>query len=377
MGIQNYRVFYSTNPSGFSNTLTNVVDITINIGRQRQLDQIKASTASVSMRFPAGYATPLPDLVTGSFLLISNYTNPSAPYNVWTGRITDVIASYGIPYQGGVGNADYLDISAEGNFAALGRMEGDDYAMAAGNIDTQISTAATQTGVSLSYLNLGTTTPLAATTITGTWGDWVASVCQTTNSRLWDGNTPSSSTILSPFYPAQSPVGFSDVQNGPQLYNKINFDSYADNFYNQVIVQPQSFSSATVTAAGATKPFRTYQTNTLNASTAQATDYANYLLNNYSEPKLGISSISCMGEAQTDFQLDKIGFNNDFGSGPGCRTYVSFRGTLYTCIIEGATMNATPFGSTFTYYLSDADMNSYLILNEVITGRLNENKLGY
>jgi hypothetical protein len=377
MAIQQYKVWYSTTSSGFSNFLTDVVNVQINVGRQQQLDQIKASTASISLRYPNGYASPITALVTGSYVMIQNITNPASPYSIWYGRITDVSASYGIPYQGSVGNADYLDISCEGVFASAGRMQGNGYSMTADTIANQLTAANTQTGLNLNYLPAGATTALAATTVSGTWGDWVARVCQSTNSRLWDGAHPVNSTIVSPFYPLNSPVEFSDVMNGPQVYNQILFDSIADNYYTQVTVTPESFGSATVTASGATTPYRAYQANTLNSSTGQATDYANYLLNNYSNPSLGIGSITCIGEAQTDFKLDKVGYDNQLATAPGSRTTVSFRGTLYTCIIEGVTMNATPFGSTFTYYLSDADMNSYLILDEPIVGRLDYNKLGW
>ena len=378
MPLQQYKVGYSTsNTGGFSDFLTNVVSIQINVGCQKQLDQVKASTANISLRYPTGYATPIPALVTGTYVLILNITNPASQYSVWYGRITDVVASYGIPYSGGVGPADYLDISCEGLFGDVGRMQGNNYSMAAGSVTAQLADASTQTGLTIESLPASTTTPLAATTVSSTWGDWVGRVCQSTNSRLWDGDQNRKASILSPFFPFQALAEFSDAVSGPQVYNQINFDSYADNYYTQVTVTTESFGSATVTAAGATIPYRAYQTNTINSSPAQATDYANYLLNNYSDSKLGISSISCSGEAQSNFMLDKMGYYGSIGTTPGGRTTVGFRGTLYTCVIEGVTMNATPAGSTFTFYLSDADMNAYLILDNPVVGKLNENRLGY
>jgi len=56
---------------------------------------------------------------------------------------------------------------------------------------------------------------------------------------------------------------------------------------------------------------------------------------------------------------------------------VTFRGTTFTCIIEGVSMQATPASSRYTYYLSGADLNAYLILNNAVFGKLDSNKLGY
>jgi hypothetical protein len=40
-------------------------------------------------------------------------------------------------------------------------------------------------------------------------------------------------------------------------------------------------------------------------------------------------------------------------------------------------MSATPAGARFTFYLSGADLNAYLLLDELTLGRLDSNKLGY
>jgi hypothetical protein len=50
---------------------------------------------------------------------------------------------------------------------------------------------------------------------------------------------------------------------------------------------------------------------------------------------------------------------------------------VFSCVIEGATMSATPESSTYTYYVSGADLNAYLILDNAVFGQLDNNKLGY
>ena len=375
MPLQTYTVSYSTDGITYT-ALTNVQNIQFSLGRQAQLDQVKASTGSFDMRYPTGFASPITALVAGTRVRVQNTTGVA--YTIWSGRIDNVSAEYGIPYAGGVGQADYLSVSMEGAFAVTGRMQGNNYAMAAGSIVSQMSNASTQTGLTF-YFGGPSSTTLAATTVSTTWGDWVSRVCQSTNSRIWDAFDSLSVSVISPFAVSINSVNFSDTANNStnQVYNKINFDSLADNFYTQVTVTPESFGAATVTQAGASVPYRAYQANTLNASTSQATDFAQYLLANYGTARFAISSFTCMAEAQSSFQLDKIGAFDNLAYSPGTQVGVTFRGTTYQCIIEGVTMSATPAGASFTYYVSGADLNAYLVLDNPTFGRLDYNKLGY
>jgi hypothetical protein len=229
------------------------------------------------------------------------------------------------------------------------------------------------------FITSGGEPQMAATTVSSTWADWVARAALTVNARLWDASTALGSWIVSPFFSNVSTVNFSDTANNStnQIYNQINFDSLSDNFYTQIQVDPESYAVATVTQGGASLPYRTYQVNTLNNSTSQATDYANYLLANYGTARFAISSFTCMAEAQSSFQLDKIGYQSLMPQAPGTQVSVAFRGTTYQCIIEGVTMSATPAGASFTYYVSGADLNAYLILDNTTFGRLDFNRLGY
>jgi hypothetical protein len=377
MPLQTYTVSYSLDGiSGFT-ALTNLQGIQISLGRGAQLEQVKASTATFELRYPTGYASPVTALVSGTYIKIENTTGSA--YTIWRGRISDVSARYGIPFVSGVGQADFLSVTCEGNFAAVGRMQGENYAMAAGGLSQQCLDAYNESGVEIQFITSGGEPQMAATTVSSTWADWVARAALTVNARLWDSSTANGSWIVSPFFSNVSTVNFSDTENNAtnQIYNQINFDSLSDNFYTQIQVDPESYGVATVTQAGASLPYRTYQVNTLNDSTSQATDYANYLLANYGTARFAISSFTCMAEAQSSFQLDKIGYESLMPQAPGTQVSVAFRGTTYQCIIEGVTMSATPAGASFTYFVSGADLNAYLILDNTVFGKLNENKLGY
>ena len=343
------------------------------------MDQIKASTASITARYPTGYASPIAALKSGTLVVIRNTTIPASPYDIWEGKISDVTVNYGMPYTGGVGNADFVTVTCEGFFADLGRMNGASYAMAADTIRNQTTAATTQSGVSIRWISndgrLG-----GATTVSGTWADWVAKTCLSNNARMRDGAqmTTGNVNIDSPFNTIPCTYAFSDTPTGnDQKYDQINFDSLSDNYYTQASVATESFGTTTVLASGATKPYRTYQVNTINASASQATDFANYLISNYKTPKFAITSISATAEQQSTFKLDQMVSIFSLYYYPGCSVNITFRGTTYSCIIEGVNMSATPNGTRFTFYVSGADLNNYLILDDATYGKLDSNKLGY
>jgi hypothetical protein len=92
---QEYSVEISPDNMVFT-ALSNVQDISISIGRQRQLDAYNASTVSVTLRYPTGFATPITDLVSGNFCEISNLTTGAF---LFLGVINNVDVSYGIPFR--------------------------------------------------------------------------------------------------------------------------------------------------------------------------------------------------------------------------------------------------------------------------------------
>lgn len=380
--IGNYKVEYSTNGSTWT-FLDNVQEISINLGRQRQLDTYNASTATVSLRYPTGYASPITALVSGTYIRIKSPNLQGAGSGnaaAFLGKIRDVTVDWGKIYQSGVGPADYASLSCEGFFAAFARMAGDGYSMASAAPQDQLDAAELETGLVGNYYRPSGTDPvMAATTVSGTWGDWLNSIATTINGRLWDANLIDEVDLISPFYQnpsAGSPELFSDVPNAGFYYDRIDFSSYADNFWDQVTVTPVTASPATSTASGATAPFRTLSLSTLNSTTAQATDYADYLLGLYSSPQFRITSISCLYEAQWDNQLDALSSQTP-PSYMGMRIQVAFRGTTYQAIIEGVSITATTESSRYTFFVSSADQNNYLILDNTQFGQLDYNRLGY
>jgi hypothetical protein len=387
MTLQNYQVYYVV--GGVETALTNVQHINLTCGVQAQLQQIKASTAEITIRYPSGYASPIAVLVPGTEIVIRNITTTSVySQNIYRGYISDVSVQYGIPYVGSTGNADFLTIQLEGEYARFGRMQAQNYPMAADTITNQMSAGRTQTGAFMDWFGASTTTA-AGTTLTGTWADWLARIAISNNARMRETSAGNRGVyIASPLIEGTGLLNFASVQNcsalnQKQQYDQISFASIADNYYTQINVNPEGFSTQTVTSSTASAPYRTYNVNTLNSSNSQALDYSNYLLGNYSTPKLAIMSISALAEVQYVNRLDNaISFGSTIIPAqlpyyPGTNTTVEFRGTTYDCVIEGVTMSATPESARFTFYLSGADLNAYLLLDNATRGTLNYNKLGY
>ena len=369
---QNYSVAYSLNNSTFT-TLSNVQGISIGIGRRALVDNYSADTCSIDVWYPTGYYSPITAMVTGTFIRITNTTTSKI---IWYGRITDTSVKYGIVYNSGtqVGNSDRLTIRAEGALAQWGRARGNGYAMAAGTASAQLAAAATQTGLTVTSNYSATDNPTnSATTVTNSWADWFNKFTATLNGRIRQGNN--AVQALSKYSSFNSTINFSDVANNAtnQVYDAIDFQSLGQNYFTQVTVSPESYSAQVASSGSA--PYRNLNLQTFNSSTGQALDFANYLLTQYGSTTFSLASVSCLAEAQNSMKLDAIG--TGFWDCIGYAVTVAFRGTTYYAIIEGASFTASPASSRYTFYLSGADLNSYLILDNTVQGRLNFNKLGY
>ena len=246
--------------------------------------------------------------------------------------------------------------------------------MAAGTASAQLAAAAASNGLTATSNYSATDNPsLAGTTVSGSWADWFNQYTATLNGRIRQGNN--SVVAISKYSGFNSAVNFSDAANNAtnQVYDSIDFQSLGQNYFTQVTISPSGFDPQTASSGSA--PYRNLNVQTYNSGTAQALDFANYLLGVYGSTSFALASVSCLAEAQNSMKLDNIG--TGFWDCIGYAVTVTFRGTVYYAIIEGASFTADPGSSRYTFYLSGADLNSYLILDNVVQGRLDFNKLGY
>ena len=380
MPVANYELqaFFGT-PAATWQQIPYFQTYTVNIGRQFQLDTYRADTATVEIWYQ-------------QYLQLETYLKVDVPMRIFDdtrdvvlfqGNIKDVEIIYGMPYDSvtDIGNADRMVITLESTFAQFGRMSGNGYVMAAAKLGTQLDNAETQTNVSIVNPSDATTIDMGGQTLTGTWGDWLNRVLLTLNNRL---RQQPSLEVVSKYSIPTLTYSFASA-DGPlfQRYEQVTFDSLADNYYTQVTVDPEGLAEQTVQSGAA--PYRTYKVETLNATTGQALDYANYLLANYDNPQLALSSITATSQQQgTNFYLDTLGYVGS-GSPPttytqslvGRATLLTLRGVGYNFVIEGLTVSGDPETQRFTYYASAQDLNAYLILDDSVYGTLDNNKLGY
>lgn len=370
----NYVVEYSTNYSTWT-ALTNVQAVNIQIGRQNLQDTFSPSNASISMRYPTGYASPIAALVVGTWLRVRRTgLNPLTPY-LWVGTIRDVVAEYGIPYAAGVGNADYLTIQAEGGLALAGRAQGNDEGITEGRADIQLMDAESLSGIQFDWDYTYSPTPiLAASTVSGSYAEWLNTLAASIGASILDGGNAFGATVRPRDYNANVSVSFSDTANDAtrQVYDVIRFDSLAEDFYTQVEVNTNTVGNVVVSSGSG--PHRTLRISTFSQSTGQATDLAQYLLGIYGTAQFGISEVSCLAEAQNTMALELGGF---WWGTIGVNTSVQFRGQTYYVQILGGTIAATPESTRYTYYLADSDLTPYEVLDDPVRGQWDNRKLGW
>jgi hypothetical protein len=180
-------------------------------------------------------------------------------------------------------------------------------------------------------------------------------------------------------YSTNSSFYLSDTGTGIP-YDQITVDSLAQNYFTQITVDPDAYAAQTVATGSA--PYRNYTVNTWSPSTGAATDLANWYLNNYDDPALSVSALHInMNDARTNpvrsFFVSASGLVTTGAFPIGVQIKVLFRGQTYVCIIEGGSLSATPDRASLTLYVSGADLNAYLTLDNPTFGKLNENKLGF
>jgi hypothetical protein len=388
--LWNFEAEYSTDNGATFTAISNLQNVTITGGRQAQIDNFAASRLSLTFRYPNGFASPAADLLPGAHIYVTAQTTSGGfSFDAYYGYITDVSVEYGIPYANNIGNADYLIITAEGGLAKLARNSGNGYAMAAGFVavagvpaNGQIGKAAVQSGVDVStpFVSYYATREASAATVSGSWADWLNQLAFTFGGRISDGREVALLTFQ-PIadYSTNSTYYLSDTGTGIP-YDQITVDSLAQNYFTQVTVDPDGYAAQTVSTGAA--PYRNYTVNTWSPSTAVATDLANYYLNNYDDPTLAVSALHInMNDSTTGYVNDffiSASSVATFGAFPvGVQLKVLFRGQTYVCIVEGGTLSATPGSVGLTLYVSGADLNAYLILNNATFGKLDSNRLGF
>jgi hypothetical protein len=357
--------------------LDDLQTVNITTGRKNVQDPYKAGTTNIEGRNPAD----LPVIEVGDFLRIEAYPpDESVQYFMFQGRIADVQIQYGF-----VPALDRYTIFAEDALANAGRLNvngswvagittaeaADDILAGTGvpiTFPTPLKAGASKVSAqTLTNANLLTVlNELIATeqgSITGGADD----------SIIWQGRqefTVSNPSALFTDDPQE-------VSVTPQIaYDVLNFASLADNVAAKVIVTPEGLAPQTFGSGTKSFEMRSYD-----QTTSQAGDLAAYVQSTLTQATDVPYSISSRTSLQSDLFLIALA-----STGAQERNFVEveLRGTIYNCIINGATVSSDPQDTRVQLYLFAADLSAFFVLDDDFYGVLQDdgppafnNKLGF
>lgn len=374
-----WRVSFATSTT--FTTLPSVQQVSITNGRRRQIDDYGVDQLTVESLFPSAW-TVAPKL--GDKIIAWVYTTayPSYPtYNYWKmfqGRITNVDIKYGM-----VTNQDSVTITAEGLQADLGRTQINAYSVISTNTGTQVFDAANSVGV---YIGAGVGSSIgSAQTYTGNLKAFVDTEVRTEQGRLRSTATAPTALDMGNLDFVPRSALFTGLTDTPEWsdgtlssttnykYQQVQFKSASEDYYNWVTVQPLGLASQT--SSSGTTPIYSYVPDTYDVSTSQALSLAQYLRFKYdnttSTPRqLGFT----IGQQST---ADAVIFLNLISAFMGLKIQIVLRGVRYYCVVEGVNIQATPDETRILFSVSSNDTNDFLILNDTVYGKLDNNRLGF
>lgn len=333
-------------------------------GRRWATDPFQTGSGTLVCRNIAGWGSTKPAMGRDIFVLI-----PTASlYAGYNGKITDVSIDYGQ-----VAAMDEATITWEGALGAVGRYQQNSRACILAKCVTQAVAVAQD---SVQAVGFGTSSSFAAAqTYTGNSLDLFSEIMMTEIGRVIE---TINFTTLDPVvvclsretFPTADEFLFSDVSTDwtaatPWLkYRGLEFKSAAENYFTNVQIKPYSLATQT----SGTGKYSLYQ-DSVDYTTAQGKDHADYLLAVYGNQKISPYSVTfdyVSNEGTTARQNAFLATLYNFYNGSaiyaaiGNRMRLKFRGTTYYGIVEGIQVNADPNNTTVTLFFSPQDTNSYL-----------------
>lgn len=370
---------WSIKANGNAVTDVELVSVNVQMGQRYILEPLSASTMTITGRYPAGYATPNPDLVIDAEVELYENTTTF----VYKGRVTDVVLELGIPYSGGVGPADFVTISVEGVLGVAGRTNvttttADDTVskVYSGFPPPMLVTALADAGIDIGAA--ANAFPIAPTNRTWNGLELIQAWWNTYPFVVSEGPFGATAGYLTGAYAGRptNTVNFSDTANNAtnQVYDQITIDSLSDNYYTAAELTREA-SSAVGSYQVGSEPYVLYTGLTIAASDAANQSRAEVIPNVYGVASFDVVGVSCLSEAQNSWNL-WLG-NSSAAAVMGSLSNVTFRGNTTTVIIIGMTITATPETSRITYFFTPKRYFEWLTLDSATVGILDTNRLGY
>lgn len=362
MGLPQYEVSV-TPPSGSPTTLTNIQEITFTKGRRNVSDQLRAGTGVITGRRP----DLLPAIEIGDEVSITIKPTGGLGYN-YRWRLADLRISYGT-----TAAYDTWEIDIEDTFAVLGRGTFGSSWAAGTSASSAINTVVTNFG-GTTVTNLATKSLLSAQVIVSQNGLDVLNIIAATEQARFETSYSSGSPHLAIYgrgwQSNLTTYDFSDDGTGtnPIRYQSIEFAGLADNYANNVRVEPVG-GTAMSSGTGA----YTYSTQSYSRNDSEALNLAQFLLGVFNTQDDQPSEIQFRVSANTGTAADNVLAL----CGAMSQASIKFRGTTYQAVLEGFTVACTVDDVLVTGYLSSPQYYPLFILNNTTFGILGQGRLGY
>jgi hypothetical protein len=363
--------------------LTSIVEsVNITRGRNRQLDQFNAGTATVSFDNASRILDPL-----NTASVYYPFVLPRCPIiilangiPIYTGLITDWNLDYDIA------NQDMMYAACSDQFTVLANQ-----ALNAVTPTQELSSARINTVLNLpEILYQG---PREVTTGSSTLGafaieqdtnclNYLQQVTTSEQGYLYiaaDGTLTfkGRTSVLNPVADA------SFTYNGTGIPYQTLLNEYGDELlYNYIVTESPAGPKEIASDADSINLYQTQQYSVLdllNSSTTEVASLGDYLLGKYRNPVLRFNGLSTQLAALTETQQN-ICFNLDLTD--ICTVTKNFvTGTpsdlSQTVIVSGVSHNIVPGSHVISYTFESTDGNQYLTLDDTIFGTLDNNLLSF
>ena len=356
--------------------LTNLVEsVNITRGRNRQLDQFNAGTATITFDNTSRILDPL-----NVSSIYYPYVLPRCPVQILANGVpiyTGLITDWNIDYD--LANDDKMFAACSDQFTVLSNQ-----ALNALTPTAETSSARVNTVLNLPEINyqgarsIGTgSSTLGAYDIaqdtnvlnylqTVTTSEQGYLYMSAAGTLTFKGRT----SVLNPVANAQ----FSYDDSGIRYSTLIN--QFGDELlYNYVVTQSPAGAKQTTSDSTSIALYQAQQyslLDLLNSTTTEVADIGSYLLGRYKQPVVRFTGLSAQMAAMTDAQQATC-LGLDLTS--VCTVTKNFvtgspTTTTQTLIVSGVAHNITPGSHIITYTFESVDSNQYFTLNDSVFGRL-------
>jgi len=372
----------------FADLTTLVQSVNITRGRNRQLDQFNAGTATISFYNESRILDPL-----NTASIYYPFVLPRCPViinangvPIYTGLITDWNLDYDMA------NQDIMYASCSDNFTVLANQQLNAHTTTAELSSTRVSTVLAYSEIAYQGAkSIGT----GSSTLGGTAASASFSIAQDTNllNYLQLVTTSEQGYLYMSASGTLTFKGRSSVLNpvasatfnttGTAIPYQTLINQFGDELlYNFIVTQSPAGAVQSTSNSASIALYQAQQyalLDLLNSTTAEVAALGNYLLGKYKDPVLRYTGLSTQMAALSTanqnllFSLDLTNVTTvqkNFVTG----TPLTDSQTL---IISGISHSITPGNHIISYTFEATDGNQYLTLNNAIFGTLNNNLLSF